>query len=78
MTRPCPSRCVSRGYTAVMQELWVRKRRPAVGHPFEVEIHHAAKPGAPFKKVTTVSCHTRKWSALKAYLLDTDREVVEE
>ncbi len=53
--------------------------RPVAKEPeAQLEIRHAAKPGGPFKKVLRLNCRRRDWPALKKYLLDTDREVVEE
>jgi hypothetical protein len=61
-----------------MQELWVRKRPRTGQKRLALEVRHAARPGAPFKPVTAVTCRADEWPAFKKYLLDTDREVVEE
>ncbi len=61
-----------------MQELWERKRLHPERNRLALEIRHAARPGAPFVKVGLVTCRVGDWPALKKYLLDTDREVVEE
>lgn len=61
-----------------MQEQWVEKRLPSDKKRLELEIRHAARPGGPFVRIGSLTCRVKDWPVLKQYLLDTDREVVEE
>jgi hypothetical protein len=61
-----------------MQEQWVEKRQVSDKRRLELEVRHAATPGGPFERVGSVTCRVEDWPAFKEYLLDTDREVVEE
>jgi hypothetical protein len=65
-------------YNSAMQERWVEKRPVSDKRRLELEVRHAATPGGPFVRVGSVTCRVEDWPAFKEYLLDTDREVVEE